>query len=32
MSRLIANLKSGEGVEPIAGFIIEKGGLASSAA
>ena len=27
-----ANLKSGEGVDEIAGFVIEKGGLASSAA
>jgi urease accessory protein len=26
------NLKSGEGVEPIANFIIEKGGLAKNAA
>jgi urease accessory protein len=29
---VFANLKSGEGVDEIAGFVIEKGGLASSAA
>ena len=29
---VFSNLKSGEGVEPIARFIIEKGGLAKNAA
>jgi len=29
---LFSNLKSGEGVEPIANFMIEKGGLAKKAA
>jgi len=29
---VFSNLKSGEGVEPIANFIIEKGGLARKAA
>jgi urease accessory protein len=29
---VFSNLKSGEGVEPIANFIIEKGGLAKTAA
>ena len=29
---IFTNLKSGEGVDQIAGFVIEKGGLAKSAA
>lgn len=29
---VFSNVKSGEGVEPIANFIIEKGGLAKTAA